>query len=74
MMLGSYPCCDGALMIALPDVDLPKFAPDICEHCGAKVWHRLSRVEPSTWTEAAFLAEFIVDETTRTIQPRTPQP
>lgn len=70
MMIGSYPCCDGPLMIALPDVPLPKYAKDICEHCSATVWHRFSRVDPQSWTEADFLAEHDIDETTKTIKPR----
>ena len=70
MMIGEYPCCDGPLMIALPDGELPKVAHDICEHCGAKVWHHFSRVDPKSWTDEDFLKEFEVDEEARSIKKR----
>lgn len=69
-MLGEYPCCDGPLMIAVPDVDLPKFKPDTCEHCGAKIWHKFSRLDPVTWTEEDFLQEYDVNEETKKITPK----
>lgn len=60
MMIGEYPCCGGDLAIAMPD-KTPAYVPEACPHCGAKVWHRLSRVEPMSWGEADFLAEYDVD-------------
>lgn len=73
MMIGSYPCCGAPLMIELPD-RTPAFAPEECPHCGTKVWHRLSRLDPQTWTEEAFLEEFIVDDESRSITERNPSP
>jgi len=70
MMMGEYPCCNGDLMIALPEGDLPRFAPDNCEHCGTKVWHKFSRIDPKTWTEESFFKEFIVDEENMSIRHR----
>lgn len=67
MIFGSYPCCSGSLGIAMPD-KTPVYWPEDCPHCGAKVWHRLSRVDPQSWTEAEFLAEFEVDEATKMIR------
>lgn len=76
MMIGSYPCCDGRLLISMPeeDIRLPAYAPDICEHCGERVWHRFSRVNPTTWTEAEFLEEYDVDKATNIITPKNPEP
>jgi len=45
----------------------PAYLPEDCPHCGAKVWHRLSRVESMSWTEADFLAEHDVDMEARKI-------
>lgn len=69
MMLGSYPCCDESLMLAMPD-RTPAFAPEECPHCGAKVWHYFSRIDPKSYTEADFLKEFDVDDVTKTIKPK----
>ncbi len=55
----------------MPD-KTPAYLPEDCPHCGAKVWHKLSRVDPTSWTEADFLAEFEVDLETKCINPRTP--
>lgn len=69
MVVGSYPCCDGNLMIAVPDVT-PAFKRELCPHCGEAVWHRLSRLDPQSWTEAAFLEEYDVNEEAGTIERR----
>lgn len=69
MMIGTYPCCEGDLWLPMPD-RTPAYMPEDCPHCGAKVWHRFSRVEPKSFTEAAFLAEHDVDEETRQIKAR----
>ena len=47
MMIGSYPCCEGDLWIPMPE-RTPAYAPEACPHCGAKVWHRFSRLEPKS--------------------------
>lgn len=69
MIFGSYPCCDGDLCLSMPD-RTPAWAPEDCPHCGARVWHRFSRVESMSWTEADFLAEHEVDQETKQIRPK----
>lgn len=71
MILGTYPCCDGDLGFRLPD-RTPVFVPEDCPHCGTKVWHKLSRLDPETWLEDAFHEDFIVDTDAKTIEPRNP--
>jgi len=71
MMIGNYPCCDEPLMIALPDVRLPTYVPDVCPKCGANVWHKMSRVDPTSLTDEDFHKEFVVDEVTKSIKPRS---
>jgi hypothetical protein len=71
-MFGEYPCCGAALAIALPE-KTPAYMPESCPSCGAKVWHRFSRIEPQSWTEADFLAEFEVDDAAKTIKERNPK-
>jgi hypothetical protein len=62
MIFGEYPCCDGILAISLDDVDkLPVFMKGKCPHCNEVVWHKLSKVDPTSWTESEFLLEFVVD-------------
>lgn len=69
MIFGVYPCCEGGLCLSLPE-SAPKMAKEDCPHCGARVWHLLSRLDPQSWTEADFLAEYEVDEETRSIKKR----
>jgi hypothetical protein len=73
MMVGEYPCCGAPLCIELPE-ETPAYAPEDCPACGAKVWHRFSRVNPMSWKEDDFLAEYIVDGFSRTIEERNPPP
>lgn len=68
MIIGQYPCCEGDLTIEVPE-RTPAYREEACPHCGAKVWHKLSRLDPQSWTEADFLAEYVVDEETMTIRP-----
>ncbi len=58
MIIGNYPCCDGIMTLALPDVDFPVLAREVCPHCGETVWHLLSRIDPKSWTEEAFNEAF----------------
>ena len=69
MMIGEYPCCGGALFLPMPD-RTPAYEKEACPHCGVTVWHRYSRLDPQSWTEDVFMAEFIVDEATGTIRRR----
>lgn len=69
MIFGDYPCCNGHLSLAMP-AKTPAYVPEDCPHCGAKVWHRLSRVESMSWTETDFLAEYDVDAATRIVTPK----
>jgi hypothetical protein len=73
MIFGSYPCCGVQLCIAMPKSG-PSYMPEACPHCASKVWHRLSRIDPQSWTEAEFLAEHEVDDAAKTIMERNPQP
>ena len=70
MVFGEYPCCGGFFSHPVPD-KTPAYFPEDCPHCGAKVWHKLSRVGPESWTEADFLAEHDVDMETKRITGRT---
>ncbi|UEM08579.1 hypothetical protein J4G43_027800 [Bradyrhizobium barranii subsp. barranii] len=67
MIFGSYPCCNGSLTLSMPD-RTPAYLSEACPHCGAEVWHRLSRVESMSWTEADFLKERDVDIEQKTIR------
>lgn len=68
MIIGTYPCCDAPFVFETPqDRRLPAFIKESCPHCGTVVWHKLSRVDPTSWTEADFLLQFTVDEATREI-------
>lgn len=72
-MFGGYPCCDGALAITMP-AKTPAYFRENCPHCGAVVWHLLSRIDPQSWTEADFLIEHEVDDATKQIRPKRPEP
>lgn len=65
MIIGSYPCCNGDLHISMPET--AGFSRENCPHCGSVVWHRLSRFEPSSWTEADFLEAYEVDEKSKKV-------
>lgn len=68
MIMGTYPCCDEGLAIACPlGVQLPKYMSDKCPGCGTTCWHKISRVDPTSWTEEDFLKEFDVDPDTKTV-------
>lgn len=68
MIFGDYPCCNAPLAIAVPD-KTPVYFRELCPTCGVPVWHRLSRLDPESWTEVEFLKEFRVDEATKSIHP-----
>jgi len=70
MIIGEYPCCGGDLWLTDEPERTPAFMPEDCPHCGAKVWHRFSRFDPWTRTEADFIAEYIVDEATKKVSRR----
>lgn len=71
MIVGEYPCCDGPFSATIPaGARLPLFYTEKCPHCGETVWHKLSRFEPMSWTEADFLAEFEIDDETKEIKER----
>lgn len=74
MIFGEYPCCDGELTLTIPaGARLPRYFREECPHCGTPVWHKLSRFEPMSWTEADFLEEFDVDTETKQITPKQGQ-
>lgn len=66
MIFGNYPCCDGELTLSMPD-QTPTFAKENCPHCGELVWHKFSRIEPQSFTEAQFLDEYEVDDESMSI-------
>ena len=68
MIFGAYPCCGAGLQMEMPDE--PAMMPEDCPHCGASVWHLLSRVSPQSWTAAEFDRLFTVDHETKTIERR----
>lgn len=72
MILGEYPCCGEPLCLEIADGQLPRFQKENCPHCGEVVYHRHSRLDPKSWNEAAFEAEFGIDPETRQLKPRTP--
>lgn len=67
MIFGEYPCCDGDLVLSIPDVNLPKIDRQTCPHCAAVVWHIYSRVIPQTFTDAVFRQHYDIDESAMTI-------
>jgi hypothetical protein len=66
VITGSYPCCGGDLWIGVPEVT-PKVLPEDCPHCGVKVWHVLSRLEPLTYLDADFRELYDVDDANKRI-------
>lgn len=72
MIFGEYPCCDGHLCLSVPDVT-PAYLRQVCPHCGEVVWHILSRLDPESMTESAFLAKFDVDYETKRITAKNKQ-
>lgn len=70
MMMGSYPCCEGHLSIPMPE-KTPKYLPEACPHCGAKVWHLMSKATPTSWIEEDFLKEHDVDHETKIVTRKT---
>lgn len=66
MIFGCYPCCNGDLCLGVPDVT-PKFQKEACPHCGAVVWHKLSRIDAKSWVESDFLEIYKVDENDHTL-------
>ncbi len=70
MIMGEYPCCNGDLCLSMPE-RTPTAAPEACPHCGARVWHVFSRLEPVSYTEADFLTRYQINEETKAITPIT---
>ena len=73
MILGSYPCCDGELTLAMPEVS-PAFAREACPHCQTIVWHKLTRIASKSWIEEDFIKEHDVDDVTGKITPKHSSP
>lgn len=69
MIIGEYPCCDKLFSHPVPD-KTPAYFKENCPFCGAPVWHKLSRIDPISWTEADFLAEHDVDYEKKVITPK----
>lgn len=60
MIIGQYPCCNADFTLAVPK-KTPAYLPEDCPHCGVKVWHVVSRVDPISYTEEEFLKLYDVD-------------
>lgn len=67
--MGDYPCCGELLCLSCPE-KTPAFLPENCPNCGKKVWHYLSRLDPCSYTEEEFNAEFEVNEEEKSIKKR----
>jgi hypothetical protein len=73
VIFGSYPCCDGALTLSIPDdLETPLIQREICPHCGALVWHKLSRFDPESWTDDGFRALYDVNDETKAVTLKNP--
>jgi hypothetical protein len=63
-IIGEYPCCDAPLFLQFDENPgarpLPYFACQDCPHCGAKVWHKIARLDPQSWTDEDFLKDYEV--------------
>lgn len=66
MIFGEYPCCNGAL--TLHTIASTVYERETCPHCSETVWHKLSKFDPTSWTEKDFLALFEIDETTKQVK------
>lgn len=66
-----YDDCGGLLPLVEPPSDPPRvgYLRGECETCGRAYWRRLSRWDPWSMTERAFLAEHAVDEESKEIVP-----
>ncbi len=72
MIRGVYPCCGGDLRISMPEKG-GQFAGEDCPHCNAKVWHFLSRILSTTYTEEAFFDKFTLNMETNTVEAKDPE-
>ena len=52
-----YEDCDGHDMLPIGDIELPVVALHKCEECKRRVYTRLSRVDPMSWTEESWTEE-----------------
>lgn len=62
-----YEGCDESLWVGEPDQPLPMFSKHECEGCKKVIWTYISRIEPKSYTEEAFLEKYSVDEKTKEI-------
>ena len=70
MIIGECPYnnCNEPLMIGVEDgAQLPAFYPHYCEGCKRKIWTKMTRIDPASWTEEDFLRDFNVNEETKNI-------
>lgn len=72
MIFGDYPCCNASLAIAMSE--RAGYFRELCPSCGTAVWHKMSRLDPQSWTEVDFLKEYRVDEATKQIIKLHPEP
>lgn len=67
MIFGEYPCCSAFLSLSVPE-RTPAYMRDECPECGTACWHRISRVDPTSWTEEEFLKTHKVDMEKKSIE------
>ncbi len=67
-----YPGCKGFLQVFIPDVT-PAYTKLDCPECGKPVWYRVSRVDPTAYTEENFLKCHTIDEVNKSIEEK-PEP
>ncbi|OQW34129.1 MAG: hypothetical protein A4E20_11890 [Nitrospira sp. SG-bin2] len=71
MICGVFPCCEATLMLEVSaDDQYGKFMKDVCEECGATVYHYLSHWMPYSITEAQFNETYEIDEETKSLKVR----
>lgn len=58
------------MALGLPDATLPRFARHQCEECGEYIWTWLTRINPQSWTEEGFNANFVVNHEEKSIEIR----
>lgn len=68
MIMGNYPCCNEPLFL---EYQGPGFTKDECPACKTIVWHKMSNLDPCSYTEDQFLSLFEVDEINHRIKERS---
>lgn len=70
MIVGTCIHCSEPFMLEVPE-QTPVFRRHTCDACQQPMWTKISRVDPVSWTEEAFLREHEIDHATRRITPKS---